>query len=154
MAYYAAPNPEADTNKEAWGRQIHLLNLLTAGQLLAVQGEINQNPYYLLQGCDIMLEVLGPMLKEKVPVDTAKPEGKTKEVRGIDTPTYHKYMVALAEARSLVKYSMTYKISNKNELLGRAYEIGRALKAELLQQASNLNLDFKDRKDPMLAYKT
>lgn len=112
---------------------------------MATQGEMLQNPYYVAQGCDTMLEVIGCMIKESVEVTT--PEGKTKtiQLRGIETPTYKKYLSALTEIRELINYAMNNKVDNKNQLLSRAYQIGRALKAELLQKASDYELDFKSK---------
>lgn len=149
---YKERSAEVDTSKDAWGRQLHLLNMLTAGQLIATQGELAQNPYYIAQGCDMMLEVLGTMIQEDVIVRDKEGnpvmdvDGKTPKktkVKGIETPTYKLYVTALAEIRSLINYAMNNKISNRNEVLTRAYVIGRELKSELLQKASDFNLDFK-----------
>jgi hypothetical protein len=117
--------------------------MLTTGQMIASDGEMKQNPYIMSQGCAMMLEVVGPMISEEVEITT--PEGKTKKMtlKGIDTPKYNLYKRALAESRELIQYGMDPRMANRHELLNRAYQILGALKEELLQKASQYELDFR-----------
>jgi hypothetical protein len=157
-----ANNPsQGETGKEPWGRQLHLLNTLTMGQLTYLEGEKLQNPYYMAWGLEVMLSVLGPMISENeivkdqygAPIKAKSGEIKTQKVRGINTKTYKIYTATLSEARNLISASLQPTVHNRNALLNRAYALLRALYQELIQKASDFNLDFRKREDPNEAYK-
>ena len=55
----------ASPDKKMWHRSEDVLDFLTFGQALMMRGEISQNPFYLSQGCGIMLEIITHFIKEK-----------------------------------------------------------------------------------------
>jgi hypothetical protein len=163
MAYnnYQAPSDGEGTGKDAWGRQQYLLMLLTQGQMIASYGETTQQPYFIADGCERMLDVLGTMIEEDtplldaegIPVMNAKGVAKTVKAVGINSPTYLKYVTALTEIRFYIKKSMEPGMTNRSELMNKAYVMGKALKAELLQKSSDFEMDFKKKPSVYDAWK-
>lgn len=149
------------TGKQAWGRELHLLNILTYGQMKYLEGEQLQNPFYMSKGLEIMLQVLGPMITELRPKRDSQgrmlygPKGHiiTEASRGINTPTYQKYSATLAKIQRLVNAGMQPNIGNKTQVLSQAYSLCVALNRELIQKSSDYHIDFKPKTDPTEAYK-
>lgn len=151
--HYNNPRAVAESDpidKENWRRSNHILNLLTYGQILCDEGEKIQNPKIISDGVSIMLENIGPMIVEKVKLKDET--GKTiqeKILKGQNTHKFRLYYEALSEAKTLINICMNNpRLSNKAEILNRSYQILSAMKYDLLQDAADMGMNFKQKINP------
>lgn len=140
---------QADPEREMWRRGSHVVNILTYGQLLTVKGEEQQNPYYITQGLEVMLDIILPLLKEK---QTNLETKKTKTVKGKDTIKAKRFLHRIGLAKKLINASFDKTLINHQELLDLAYRILHSLKIDVLQAAQDLDFNFKSTPSPYEAY--
>lgn len=144
---------QAPIDKDNWLRSQHVINILTYGESLCIQGELYQNPYYINQGCSAMLQVIVPLLKERIEYIDEDGKKKTKTVTGIRTNIAKRYIEMLGTSKAYITMSLQKQYNNNHELLEIAYRILNVLKMELLQQANDMGFNFKSKTDPYEAYK-
>lgn len=136
-------------DKKMWHRSDDVLDLLTLGQVQMMKGEAMQNPYYLSQGCSIMLEIIVPMLKEK----HTEGEKKTQNIRGFQTFKATDFYNRLSAARNLMNVGMDHSLSNRQEMLDISYRILTKLKKDILQTTNDLDFNFMSKPDPNEAWR-
>lgn len=137
-------------DQKMWHRSEDVLDLLTLGQVQMMKGESMQNPYYLSQGCSIMLEIIVPLLKEQVTDTETK---RTTTLRGFQTHKAKDFYDRLAAARHLISIGMDKSISNHRTALDMSYKILSKLKKEVLQTTNDLEFNFMRKPDPYDAWK-
>lgn len=182
MAYNKDYSVEAKGEVELWSRQNDVLQQLTAAEKLITMGELLQNPEYdmqygsrrnlisvtyILQGCEGILLIISPNLKDKETTSAAedyeneepapdgsgrsKPKGKKKRAgKGKDSETYEIYTEALNQVRVLINQSQAYS-NNKilsNSKLTKAYKILKELTYCFKEETNKLGYDFKPKEQP------
>jgi hypothetical protein len=99
-----------------------------------------------------MLENIATQFTETKVVETVDEAGKKKKFqityKGTETKLYQQIYNDLADAKSLINYWMNNRtVSNRQEILSRAYQILSAVKMQVLQKASEFGMDFDTKKD-------
>lgn len=146
-------NNSEPLEKDSWKRSTHILNLITYGQVLCSEGERFQNPKIMCDGVIMMLDNIGPLFIEKETVVVAGKE-KTITTAGRNTRKFQNYLKAITEAKIYINACMNNpNLSNKSQLLSRAYQLLNAAKMDLLQEASDLGMNFSSKESPYDAWK-
>ena len=164
MAYNNAGNNEGDGKVELWSRQNDVLKQLTDAEKLISIGQQLQNPVhdtdfgskrntisvtYMLQGCEGVLLVISPNIKDR----EKKEDGEEKK-QGKESDTYLLYRAALNEAQKLINQSNTLGMNTVigNKKLTKAYSILKEMALCLKNETHILGYDFKPKDNPDLAW--
>jgi len=156
-----------NTNVELWTRQNAVLDQITAAEKMISDGERLQNPMYdaefgtkrneisvtmILQGCEGVLLVISPNLKDRNDDDDLAARMKRKT--GKDSNTYKTYLNAVNTSRALINQSKFFKPGSpiNNSKLTRAYAILKELSYCLKDETNKLGYDFKPKESPYEAW--
>lgn len=154
-------------NVELWTRQNAVLDQITAAEKMISDGERLQNPMYdgefgskrneisitmILQGCEGVLLVISPNLKDRDEGDDLVKRMKRKT--GKDSNTYKTYALACNQARQYINQSKHFKPGSpiNNNKLTRAYTILKELSYCLKNETNMLGYDFKPKESPYEAW--
>lgn len=133
---------------EQWNRNVDLLNLITYGQLLYVEGQRRRNTTMMLDGCFAMLTTIGPLFTEDNKVQRERNGSVEKlivENRGVNTRRFKIYFYNLSVANNHVvaannrKYDTITRYTANQE----AYNILVATGFQMLQDVNAMGFNSK-----------
>lgn len=93
-----------------------------------------------------------PLTGEQLLDDKNKPVVIAK-LKGIQSPTYKRFFATLIEINNLIQVSLQPGVTNRGEVLSKAFGMAVQLQNELLQKVSDYGLDFKEKTDRSEAYR-
>lgn len=158
---------EGGGNVELWTRQNAVLEQITAAEKIISDGERLQNPMFdsefgsrrneisvttILQGCEGVLLVISPNLKDRSEDDDLAARMKRKT--GKDSNVYKTYINAINTSRMLINQSRHFKPNSplSTSKLTKAYAILKELQYCLKDETNKLGYDFKPKESPYEAW--
>lgn len=164
MAFNNNTNNEEGKGVELWSRQQDVLKQITIAEDLISKGERLQNPIYdaefgaqrnlisltmMLQGCDELLVVISPNLKDR------KKDEDGERKTGTDSDIYAVLRQAMNTSQVLINQAQSIGPSTPigRKRLEKAYGILKETRLALKEETNRLGYDFRPKEDPTEAWK-
>lgn len=136
---------------EQWNRNVHILNLITVGQMQFIDGQSNRNVLQMFNGCMAILNTIGPLFEDEevrmVDDKDGVPKPRKSTYKGLNTHRFHVYIYNLGRANDYVVAACNpdYDRQTRHQASQLAYEILLSQGFQLLQDVNALGFNSKHK---------